>query len=525
MGLLSRTIIVVVTCLLAVPLLVMPAQAQGADIRLSPDSGVPGTEVTLRGYNFTPNESVDICYCPTAACPAISRIWVAEEVDTEDGEFTVRFTIPESYAGAHEVRVYIGASLQAARNFTVRPAVTVSPEEGPVGTNVTVRGIGFAGNETSIELRYYLNGNSTLVASNITADSAGSWQRSFQIPASARGSHKIDARGNSSSFADVQDAFFTVTPVISLGKSSGSVGENITMTGSGFAANERNVTISFAGQEVAADVRVDADALGRWEKNFQVPQKPKGTYNVTAQGESTPRAAVRPLSFEIKPGLVLSSPQGHVGMNLTVTGGGFAVSEDVDVMYDASKIAATTTDAKGSFQVTFAVPESQHGAHNVTARDDVGNNATAIFTMESEPPGIPELHSPADGSRLGFISKVMPAFNWSAVSDASGVRYNLQIATSANLTAAGLANPRLSVPGIAATNHTLNRTQALPHGTYYWVVQAVDRAGNAGNWSAVYSFKAGVLPLWAFIVIIVAAVALAGTLVYFFIIRKRIYYY
>jgi hypothetical protein len=171
------------------------------------------------------------------------------------------------------------------------------------------------------------------------------------------------------------------------------------------------------------------------------------------------------------------------------------------------------------------VPESRHGECAVTAEDTAGNNAAAIFTLESQPPGTPELNSPADVSRLGFIWNVRPAFNWSAVTDDSGVYYSLQIATSANVTGEGFADPVRSITGIATTNYTLNRTEALAYGTYYWIVRAVDRAGNAGNWTVAYSFHVGVLPLWALILIIVVAVAVIGTLVYFLIIRKRTYYY
>jgi hypothetical protein len=145
--------------------------------------------------------------------------------------------------------------------------------------------------------------------------------------------------------------------------------------------------------------------------------------------------------------------------------------------------------------------------------------------MESDPPPIPELISPPDGVRVGFIGRVRPTFEWSAVSDASGVHYSLQIATSANVTATGFADPVVSIPDIVGTNYTLEKTEALPYGTYYWIVQAVDGAANAGSWTAARSFRAGRLPLWAFILIIVAIVVLIGTLVYFFVIRRRMYYY
>jgi hypothetical protein len=107
----------------------------------------------------------------------------------------------------------------------------------------------------------------------------------------------------------------------------------------------------------------------------------------------------------------------------------------------------------------------------------------------------------------------------------SGVHYSLQIARSADVTAAGLVAPIVSVTDIVGTNYTLDAAEALPYGTYYWVVQAVDGAENKGGWTAADSFRAGVLPLWAFIVAIVAVAAGIGCAVYFFVIRKRVYYY
>jgi hypothetical protein len=145
--------------------------------------------------------------------------------------------------------------------------------------------------------------------------------------------------------------------------------------------------------------------------------------------------------------------------------------------------------------------------------------------MESDRPDVPELISPPDESRVGLVSRVRPTFEWSEVSDESGVRYSLQIASSANVTTAGFVEPVLSKQGLVGTNYTLNATEALPYGTYYWIVQAVDRAGNAGDWTVARSFRTGVLPLWAFILIIAVAVAGGGTAVYFLVIRKRIYYY
>jgi len=517
MRLLSRLLVVLVVCLLAIALPAVPAEAaEGPYITLSPHYGVPGEEVTVRGYNFTDNKWVDIYYDGT---------WIDDVKTDGDGDFPgVTFTVPESCTGDHDVSAEDEYGVDAYADFAVEPGLTIDPEEGPVGTTVTVEFHGFAEKEEDIELRYYLNGDDyETVAGNIEADEDGSWETSFQIPPSAQGSHKIDAKGDDSSFSKVKDATFEVTPTISIDESSGSVGDEVTMTGNGFYANDRYIKILFAGEEVETEI-IRADDNGYWQETFQVPEMPTGEYSVTAEGEQT--KGISELSFEIEPGLVLSPDEGYVGMNLTVTGGGFATNKNVVIKYDGSEVEPARTNAEGSFEVSFLVPESKYGAHQVTAEIGGEAEAIAIFTMESVSPDTPELTSPPDGDRVGFIGKFRLTFEWSEVSDDSGVRYSLQIATSANVTVTGeFADPIVSVPDIVGTNYTLEKTEALSYDTYYWIVQAVDGAENESGWTAARSFRAGLLPLWAFIVIIVVIAAGIGAAVYFFVIRRRIYYY
>jgi hypothetical protein len=535
MRFLFRLLILLVICVVAISLPAAHAQAQGAKIYLSPPSGVPGEDITVYGSNFTPGQYVDIYYDVNDDGDWTDDEWVNDVRVGGDGEFDVTFEVPGSYKGIHTVQAKeAGTSgYVAVADFGVRPGLAVDPTDGPVGSNLTVKGRGFAEDEQGIELRYYPGSNYTTVGQDIEADGNGTWEKVFLVPSSARGAHRIDATGESSAASAVHDTTFEVTPTISImdpasnrtiENPSGRPGENVTMTGNGFYANDRYITILFEGEEAQTEI-IRADDNGYWEGNFEVPEMPIGIYSVTAEGELTAEGDLTAISFEIKPGLVLSPNEGHVGTELTVTGYGFAINEDVNVMYNGSQMQTATTNDSGSFEISFAVPESQHGARQVTAEGAAGN-ATAIFTMESVPPGTPELVSPSNGSRAGFIGRlVRPTFNWSAVSDESGVYYSLQIATSANVTATGFINPVVSVTGIVGTNYTLNTTQTLPYGTYYWIVRAVDGAGNAGNWTAAYSFHAGIMPLWAFILIIVAVVAGIGTAVYFFIIRKRIYYY
>ena len=121
------------------------------------------------------------------------------------------------------------------------------------------------------------------------------------------------------------------------------------------------------------------------------------------------------------------------------------------------------------------------------------------------------------------MGEVTPTFEWSEVSDDSGVRYSLQIATSADVTATGESvDPMVSVTNLAETSYTV--TEALPYGTYYWIVQAVDGAENESDWTANHSFRVGLLPLWGLIVIIVVAAVLLILLIRALVRRRTIYY-
>ena len=121
---------------------------------------------------------------------------------------------------------------------------------------------------------------------------------------------------------------------------------------------------------------------------------------------------------------------------------------------------------------------------------------------------------------MGIIGKATPKFEWSAVSDDSGVHYRLQIATSDDFVGSSLV---ASVTGLTETSYTLNATEALPQGTYYWIVQAVDGAQNESPWTTPRPFRVGLLPLWAFILVIVAVVVLIGALIRALLGRRALY--
>jgi len=134
----------------------------------------------------------------------------------------------------------------------------------------------------------------------------------------------------------------------------------------------------------------------------------------------------------------------------------------------------------------------------------------------SDAPAKPILSSPANDSRVGFIGKQALTFQWTVVPEFSGVSYKLQITSDPSFV--NLTIPEVS--GLTETSYTLPQGQALPYGTYYWRMKAIDSAQNDSGWTAPHSFQVGLMPLWTFIVIVVVIGMLVAALVYRFALKR-----
>ncbi len=515
MKLLPRLTAALILCLVTISLLPLPLQAQtecpDTYIKLSPEHGVPGDIITITGNDFELNSWVDIY---------LGGIWI-DEVFTPAGVFTIDIEVPEIPRGTYTIRAETETDDEEA-SFSVRPGVSVSPQSGAIGTMLTVTGRGFDASETGIEVR---RGLYEIIKQDITADPGGTWETSFEVPAWTRGEHEIRARGSKTVLiGSVRPAVFEVKPGITIGQPSGAVGQSIAVSGTGFAADERNISVVI-DRRLAATVptTIQADETGRWSATFTVPEMPAGEYAVTAEGDRTRRRDIDEIPFEIRPMLTLSPDEGHVGMEVTATGLGFPPDKQIVIIYDGNEVETPTTitDDEGSFTVVFAVPESRFGERTVqaTITDDTGaTNASATFVMESDPPPVPELSSPADGGRVGFFRRATPTFEWEEVFDLSGVYYSLKVATSPDFEPESIL---VSETGLTETSFTPE--EPLSNGNYYWTVQAVDGAENQSGWSDTQRLRVGRLPMWGFIVIFAFIGLLLALRAYFILVRPRLY--
>jgi hypothetical protein len=119
----------------------------------------------------------------------------------------------------------------------------------------------------------------------------------------------------------------------------------------------------------------------------------------------------------------------------------------------------------------------------VSAVDGVGNRSpwttSWAFRVDNTLPSVPALVSPGDGA----TTSSNPTLDWSDVTDASGVKYQVQVDDNS-----GFSSPLLDASSLTASQYIFAAGENLPAGTYYWRVRAVDGAGNASAWSGVWSF-------------------------------------
>ncbi|MGD0353425.1 MAG: IPT/TIG domain-containing protein [Dehalococcoidia bacterium] len=475
-------------------------------LSVSPDSGVVGDEITVSGKGFLVSENnIVVSYDGTSVKTGIAA--------GNTGSWETTFSLPASAKGSRTVDAS-GQTTKASDvpdvTVTINPTISMTPVSGNVGTSVTVSGTGFGKSEESIQVTY----DGASAKTGLSADTKGSWSAVFNIPNSTKGGHTIDASGASTNAGDVPDLTFIVSSAVTVKPASGSVGDAITVAGCGFGGSESGITITLDGNIVKSDIVANSE--GCWNSSMTVPSTTAGNHVIDAYGASTTASEVADTKLVVLSKMTLEPAEGHVGSNIAINGAGFGAGKVVTLKYDSTALVNEyTTDDKGNFQASLVAPKSPGGKHNLTATDAGGASATAVFNMETTPPSVPQIVSPKEGSRVGLFDRITATFEWAAVSDPSGVSYSLQISTQSDF-----ATTLLSKENLAEPKYTLTDEEALSRGKYYWRVKAIDGASNDSGWAQSIEFKAGLMPLWAFILIVIVA-ALFLTRLFFFVRNMR----
>jgi hypothetical protein len=342
-----------------------PVQAAG----ITPTAGVVGTTVTVSDL----------------ASGSYVIKWDGVEVKqgTLPGGGSVIFTVPDAYGGSHVVTVEnpVGTQVFSA-SFSILPSIAISPESASVGDAVTVYGKGFANTENSIKVTY--EGEDT--ETGITASNKGSWDATFSVPSSAKGSHTVDASGSTTKASDVPDVTLEVNPRISVDPTSGGVGTSVAVSGTGFGEGEGNILVTYDGKD--AKTGITADSKGSWNVTFAVPNSVKGVHTIDASGASTEAGDVLDVTFFVASAVQVKPESASVGDSITVDGCGFGSSESgITVTLDGNVVRSDiTANSEGCWTTSLAIPDSVGGSHFVdaysvsTAANDVADAKLTVLS-------------------------------------------------------------------------------------------------------------------------------------------------
>lgn len=490
------------------------------------------------------------------------------------GTYTIEFYMPEAAKGSHTVYLVDSTYAQkASTTFEVLPFVRISPEEGPVGTNVTFQGNGFAASQP-VQVKF----KGTVIGST-TANSVGSWSMTYAVPATPGGGYTFDV-GPQNPDVVWLSKYFKVTPKITVTPSSGTVRQTITVNGTGFAKDESGIKITFDGEVVKANIYADENgswpAAGLGSGAISVPAVQSGRYIIDASGTYTRARYVPDVEFTVVPGIWIDPISAYVGDTISITGGGFALGETgIRIYFDGTDVTPTaiTANMSGCWQSSFSLPTSTYGGHTVSASGDVTGLAGVtvntkarildIGPAEGAPGDLVSLHgdgfhgsqpltvsvggvaasgdmasqsngnvdisfrvprgsvegqqtvvvtdeSGASGSVTFTVTKktltIIPlpispkdstlrsgavTYRWQGTTGSTGYSYTLEVSGEGSTWSKSLAE----------STYTLTEDEALGKGTYHWRVKIVDDYGNEGPWSESIEFKVSPIPTWVWVLV------------------------
>ena len=435
-------------------------------ITLSANEITVGSTIIVSGIGFASYKTIQVL---------IDNLPISGTIISDSsGKFSdFNLKIPEIIGGTHTVTARDTLNNTGKNDFSVNPSISINPDNGAVGTNVTITGNGFSSITDNPITITYNGGVVTTNPESLTADGNGNFVAIFKIPSGMGSAGIVTASDRFNTLS----TNFNSTATITVNSLSGHVGTTITASGIGFKNNVA-IKITYDNTEVGTTT---TDVDGKFTTTFSVLDSATGKHQITITDQVSALESV----FSVTPEVKTSISSGSVGQDISASGTGFTASSNITVNYDNNQVTTTATDINGTFTVTFKVPVSESGIHQFTFTDGV-NTITSDFSMDSTPPPTPILLSPASLTQTSG----KPTLGWQDVTDPSGITYTLQIAKDATFNILVLQKDGLKQSEYTLTSQEVlgNVSQNTP---YYWRVKAIDGANNQSDWSTPFTFYVG----------------------------------
>lgn len=238
---------------------------------LTPSSGPMGITVTVTCSSLTPGGTVAIGDLEIGGAGWNDK---AIEITTGGALTPTTLKVPNTLTvGDNTALLTDSGGLQASGIYTVtQPTVAITPATGPAGSSVTAQGAGWVPS-SAIQLNF------AGAPMTVYADNNGNIAAALVVPAVAAGQYYLTAQdilGNAAVAAGfiVPGAAITVDPV------SGSIGGELTISGSGFQGYS-GVTIKIGTYKYP--ITPLTSPLGAFQVTITVPGVAPGSQVITAE--------------------------------------------------------------------------------------------------------------------------------------------------------------------------------------------------------------------------------------------------
>jgi len=354
------------------------AMAPSSTVTLSETRGPVGRAITVSATGFGAGETVDIRWRSASANP------MASARASSSGTFSITVTIPDAPLGQHAV-VVTGRTVtgQVTAPYTVTPSLSRVPAEGAPWTRILITAKGFGANE---DVRLNWLSESGTVLGTIRTGSTGTGQVTITMPNGQPGWNDYTGYGLTSR-ARAWGALRILSST-TLSPTAAVPGTTVQMTARGYPPGQQ-ATVTWNATSTSTGSTMCRGTIawnGTLVCRFAVPRVGAGVYpvRVTASGGT---ALSSDLTVTGSPSAAIAPASGAVGTGVTITAGGFAANETLNVSWDTGvSPQSVRASSQGAIRIQATVPQLAAGQHSVLVQGGTSRRtASAPFSVTATP--------------------------------------------------------------------------------------------------------------------------------------------
>ena len=241
-------------------------------IAITPATGEVGSQININGCGFAASSNTAIYF---------DNINISTVSTNSNGAFSIDVVIPYSPGGEHVIKVIDGQNNESITSFTTVTGISLDYNSGAFGDTVIISGTGFAAGSALTNMVTFTIGNLPLTINegNIFTDGYGSFTASFDIPDIVNGLHVIQA---TDTFGNTDNISIIVEPVITSDNSTGIAGEELQISGYGFAPNKK-IELKYNNATINTSLgNITTSITGSFMVSFVLPDIEAGNYKIEA---------------------------------------------------------------------------------------------------------------------------------------------------------------------------------------------------------------------------------------------------